>query len=92
LGVKWGYPLQKGRISGLVEMAVEFGKKTNRPIWLSECGSGAAFGGPMQAVCKAKIDKGKHVILWSADTGRGIAVLYVDGRKVSEFNGALSCI
>jgi len=53
-----------------------------------QCGNGASFGAPMQAVCKTEIAPGRHVVLWSADVDKGLVVLCVDGKKVSERSGS----
>jgi len=37
--VKWGYPVQRERISGLIAVAATFGKQTNRPVWMGEFGT-----------------------------------------------------
>ena len=53
-----------------------------------QCGSGRSFGARMQAVCKAEIAPGKHVILWSADVDKGLVILCVDGKKAAELSGS----
>ena len=53
-----------------------------------QCGNGSSFGAPMQAVCRAEIAPGKHALLWSADVDKGLVVLCVDGKKVSELSGS----